>query len=91
MIPGGDGMDKMARAMEANASLKRAVWGLGSHYPGSSGTSDFLRGTKLPMWAAEDYSTYSDATGKCAHPQRKSSDASFRWRLLGKAPCPERR
>ena len=56
-------MNTVAKAMTTNASLKSAVWGLGSHYPGSRGTSDLVRGAGVPIWSAEDYSTYSDATG----------------------------
>lgn len=56
-------MDNVAHEMAASPALKAAVWGLGSHYPGASGTSDFLRGTNISLWSAEDYSTYSDATG----------------------------
>ena len=36
---GGDGMDSIAREMAGNASVKAAVGALGSHYPGSKGTT----------------------------------------------------
>ena len=60
---GGGGMDEIAKEMAANASVKAAVGALGSHYPGSKGTSPLVRGAGVPAWSAEDYSTYSDATG----------------------------
>jgi galactosylceramidase len=49
--------------MKANSSVAAAVGALGSHYPGSKGTSPAVRGAGVPAWSAEDYSTYSDATG----------------------------
>ena len=60
---GGHGMDQVAKEMATNASVKAAVAALGSHYPGAAGTSPQVRGAGVPLWAAEDYSTYSDATG----------------------------
>ena len=60
---GGSGMDEVAKEMAANASVKAAVGALGSHYPGSKGTSPAVRNAGVPAWSAEDYSTYSDATG----------------------------
>jgi galactosylceramidase len=60
---GGSGIDEVARAMAANESVNAATWGLGAHYPGAAGTSDYVRAAGVPLWAAEDYSTYSDATG----------------------------
>lgn len=60
---GGNGMDVIADEMAANAAVKAAVGALGSHYPGSKGTSPKVRAAGVPAWSAEDYSTYSDATG----------------------------
>ena len=60
---GGNGMDVIAAEMASNASVKAAVGALGSHYPGSKGTSPAVRAAGVPAWSAEDYSTYSDATG----------------------------
>jgi hypothetical protein len=87
---GGSGIDEVARAMAANESLKAATWGLGSHYPGAGGTSDYVRAAGVPLWAAEDYSTYSDATG-CSLPlpcqggaaPLRSSQRSHRCGVLG--------
>lgn len=56
-------MDAVAKEMAANPAVKQAVGALGSHYPGSKGTSPLVRAAGVPAWAAEDYSTYSDATG----------------------------
>ena len=51
---GGDGMDSIAREMAGNASVKAAVGALGSHYPGSKGTTPLVRGAGVPAWSAED-------------------------------------
>jgi galactosylceramidase len=60
---GGGGMDAIAREMASNPQIKRAIGALGSHYPGAKGTSPAVRAAGVPAWSAEDYSTYSDATG----------------------------
>ncbi len=50
--------------LKANATLRQAIWGLGAHYPGKRGADPSWRSDLgMTLWSAEDYSTYSDATG----------------------------
>ena len=51
-------------ALKSNATLREAIWGLGAHYPGFRGADPSWRADLgMTLWSAEDYSTYSDATG----------------------------
>ena len=51
-------------ALKRNATLRQAIWGLGAHYPGVRGADPTWRpDLGMTLWSAEDYSTYSDATG----------------------------
>jgi len=51
-------------ALKSNATLRQAIWGLGAHYPGVRGADPRWRpDLGMALWSAEDYSTYSDATG----------------------------
>ena len=62
LAPDGD-IGGIMPALASNASYKAATSLLGAHYPGMRGTTAAERGVGLPLWASEDYSTFSDATG----------------------------
>lgn len=62
IVPDGDIADAV-HVLSANATLRSASWGLGTHYPGARGTSQQERDINMTLWSSEDYSTYSDATG----------------------------
>lgn len=63
IAPDGD-IGAIVPALKANATLKHAIWGLGAHYPGGNGADPSWRpDLDVALWSAEDYSTYSDATG----------------------------
>ena len=56
----------IAKHLAANKTVARVVDALGSHYPGARGsaeTSGAAMSLGIPLWASEDYSTYSDANG----------------------------
>ena len=52
-------------ALKSNATLRQAIWALGEHYPGWTRGADpsWRPDLGMSLWSAEDYSTYSDATG----------------------------
>lgn len=43
--------------MQANATLARATYALGAHYPGKSGTTEAELALNVPLFSSEDYST----------------------------------
>ena len=46
-------------ALKSNDTLRQAVWGLGTHYPGVRGADPSWRpDLGMTLWSAEDYSTY---------------------------------
>lgn len=49
--------------LHENATLRASAWGIGAHYPNGQGGTASWEDLGLPMWATEDYSTHSDATG----------------------------
>jgi galactosylceramidase len=63
VAPDGD-IGDIVPALKGNATLRQAIWGLGAHYPGVRGADPSWRpDLGMTLWSAEDYSTYSDATG----------------------------
>jgi galactosylceramidase len=54
----------IADALAANATLRRAVWGVGVHYPGAQSTPA-AQGLGLPLWASEDNSGGGLGGGAC--------------------------
>ena len=57
-----DGSWNIARDVDKNATLKKSMYAIGSHYPGTYSTPDAQK-TGLQLWASEDYSTFNDNIG----------------------------
>ena len=60
------GINDLAQHLAQNKTVAQAVGALGSHYPGINGhneTAGAADSLGIPMYASEDYSTYSDANG----------------------------
>jgi galactosylceramidase len=92
-IIGGDGnIIGLAQALQQNASVAHAVEALGRHYPGFEGNDPANRIPSelgIPLWASEDYSTYSDANGAGCWARSlvlnaaNNYTATISWYLLG--------
>ena len=52
----------IAKDILDSPTLAEAIFAIGSHYPGTTSTSDAEK-TGKPLWASEDDSTYNNAVG----------------------------
>ena len=92
-IIGGDGdIVDLAKALQKNETVASAVKALGKHYPGYQGNeadAGIPSELGIPLYASEDYSTYSDANGAGCWARSlvlnafNNYTATISWYLLG--------